>query len=160
MDNSESFVPTKFMDNNDDNKMQGHENSNIIHQFIVIDDDPINNIICSKLIKKALGDPDVKTIAIPEDGLDYIENEFSKSADDAILFLDINMPTLSGWEFMERYHNFSEEIRKRITVYILSSSMDHRDIERAKADPGITGFLSKPLDMALVRSLASRQSNT
>jgi CheY-like chemotaxis protein len=146
---------TKVTKNNEEHT----GNIDTISRFIVVDDDAINNIICSKLIKKALCNAEVKTIAIPEDALDFLESEFSLRKEPAILLLDINMPTMTGWEFMERYRKFSDEIKNQLTVYILSSSMDHHDIEKANSDQEIKSFLSKPLSIDILQKIAGSEEH-
>ena len=125
-----------------------------IRKYILVDDDPFNNIISSMEIESALGEVDIKTFEVPEEGLAFIQNEYIKNLLPTILFLDINMPTLTGWEFMEQYEKFSEEVKKQISIYILSSSVDPRDKDKAKANKYIKGFISKPLESETILSLA------
>ncbi len=116
-----------------------------IKNYIVVDDDPWNNKICTFNLKKALGDVHIHSFQLPEKGLDFIENEFKNNIQPTILFLDINMPEINGWQFLERYEKLSDEIKKSITIYMLSSSINHADIEKAKASQYVKDFISKPL---------------
>ena len=128
-----------------------------IRNYIIVDDDPINNIICKMQLEIALGAVDIKTFESPEKGLEFIENEFVKSPVPTILFLDINMPSISGWEFLEQYEKFIEDVKTQIAIYILSSSVDPRDKDKASANKYIKGFLSKPLDKAMILSIADKK---
>ncbi|MDR3679429.1 MAG: response regulator [Flavipsychrobacter sp.] len=122
--------------------------------YIVIDDDPINNMICRKIIKLTIPDTNVDTFIQPEKGLDHILSAYSKAdAPNAILFLDINMPTLTGWEVMERFKDFPEEVKQHITIYILSSSVDLQDREKAENDPYVKDYIIKPLSQAKLRDI-------
>jgi CheY-like chemotaxis protein len=117
-------------------------------RFIVIDDDPLNNTICRLTIKKALGVAEVKTFTDPVQGLEYIDQEYSTPETQAsytVLFLDINMPIMNGWEFLEKYETLSNTVKGAIKVYILSSSVDDRDIEKAQANKNIVNYLAKPI---------------
>ena len=115
-------------------------------QFILIDDDPMNNLICKLTIEMTLGQTDVKAFVNPEHGLEYFQNEFSKLKDtSALLLLDINMPIMSGWEFLEMFDNLSFDIKDRVRICILSSSIDDRDRERSYANKNVMEFLVKPL---------------
>ena len=115
-------------------------------QFILIDDDPMNNLICKLTIEMTLGQSDVKAFVNPEVGLSYIQNEFPELKDTfALLLLDINMPIMSGWEFLEMFDNLSFEIKERVKICILSSSIDERDRERSYANKNVLEFLVKPL---------------
>lgn len=106
-------------------------------------------------IEVTLGKVDIKTFEVPEEGLAFIENESIKSSVPTILFLDINMPTLSGWEFMEQYEQFTEEVKKQISIYIVSSSVDPREKTKAEANKYIKGFISKPLTDEAILSIAT-----
>lgn len=115
-------------------------------RFIVIDDDPINNFLCSKNIKKSVQDADIITFTEGETGLDYIKSYFNEpNIGNAILFLDINMPTMSGWEFMERFQKINTVIKDQISIYILSSSVNQSDKHKAKTHPDIIDYIEKPL---------------
>ncbi len=106
------------------------------------------------ILKNLFGEVDIKTFTVPEEGLVFIENEYMTNLEPAILFLDINMPTLTGWEFMDRYEKFSEEVKKQISIYILSSSVDQRDKDKAKANQYIKDFISKPLKRETILSIS------
>ncbi len=123
-------------------------------EYIIVDDDPFNNLICSMAIKSTLGIKDTKIFTVPEEALAFIENEYIKSLKLTILFLDINMPTLTGWQFMEQFEKFCEEVKNKISIYILSSSVDQRDKDKAKGYTYIKGFISKPLGRETILSLA------
>lgn len=116
-------------------------------QFILIDDDPMNNLICKLTIEMTLGQTDVKAFVNPESGLEYIQSYFSDTNNDtsALVLLDINMPIMSGWEFLEMFDNLSFEVKDRVKICILSSSIDERDKERSYANKNVLDFLVKPL---------------
>jgi len=67
------------------------------------------------------------------------------------LFIDVNMPTMSGWEFLEYFEGLDDRVKSAIQIYILSSSVDERDLERALGNENVKAFLVKPLtkDMLL-----------
>lgn len=127
---------------------------NTVRKYIIVDDDPFNNTLCSMILKNFLGEVDIKTFTVPEEGLAFIENEYMTNLEPVILFLDINMPTLTGWEFIEQYEKFSEEVKKQISIYILSSSVDQRDKDKAKANQYIKDFISKPLKRETILSIS------
>jgi CheY-like chemotaxis protein len=62
-----------------------------------------------------------------------------------IIFLDINMPIMDGWEFLEKFSTLTMD--KSISVIILTSSINPEDAEKAKTFKHVKGFLSKPLDL-------------
>ncbi len=115
-------------------------------RFIVVDDDPTNNFICKVSLNNFFGkSTDVLLFEEPEIALAYIKKEYERSNVKTALFLDINMPGMTGWDFLDQFENFSEEIKQQFVIYILSSSVDQRDKDKAGANVHATGFLSKPL---------------
>ena len=125
-------------------------------KYIAVDNDEFNNLLCSMIIEDTLGEVDIRTFTKPEEGLLFIENIKSPS----VLFLDINMPTLSGWEFLEEYEKFNEEVKMNLSIYILSSSLDRRDKERANRNKYVKGFISKPLESEIITLIANGEFQT
>src|ERR1700756_3900718 len=97
-------------------------------KYVIVDDDPFNNMICSMVIEDALGEAEITAFTKPEEGLEFMKENVKAPT---VLFLDINMPTLTGWEFLEQYAHFSDEVKMNTNIYILSSSLDRRDKDRA-----------------------------
>ena len=126
-----------------------------IRKYIIVDDDPFNNMLCNIILEDTLGEVDIKTFQVPEKGLAFIRTEYVNRLGPTILFLDINMPTLTGWQFMEEFEKFGKEVKDQINVYILSSSVDSRDKDRAKGNKYIKGFISKPLDRETILAITA-----
>ena len=63
-----------------------------------------------------------------------------------VIFLDINMPIMDGFQFMEEYVKIKPELNKKITIYMVSSSVDAVDIERAKSISDISDYIIKPIE--------------
>ncbi|MBL0030777.1 MAG: response regulator [Bacteroidetes bacterium] len=117
-------------------------------QFLIVDDDPQNNSLSRMAIRKVLGNVPVKDFEVPETGLEYIGKDFETGSSDekTVLLLDINMPTMTGWEFLEEFDKLSENIKMQFQIFMLSSSVDPSDIERATSNPLVTDFIEKPLN--------------
>jgi len=114
-------------------------------RFLLIDDDPSNNLICKIIIQRTLEGQEVLEFTNPEKALEYIEQEYTKAPVPTIILLDINMPELSGWEVLEIMKGYSDEVMANFKIYILSSSVDNSDYEKATNDPRIIAYLTKPL---------------
>jgi CheY-like chemotaxis protein len=116
-------------------------------RFLIVDNDPVNNLICKMVLKQSLGEVEVKDFIYPELALEYIEAEYeaNQSEDKTTLFLDINMPTLTGWEFLVEFNTFNNLIKNQFDIYMLSSSVDPDDIQRAKSNPLVIDIIEKPL---------------
>ena len=112
--------------------------------FLIVDDDPTNNIICKTVIKKHYPSTEVKAFQNPELALNFLRTQFGDFTGSTLMLLDINMPQLSGWEVVEQIVNMPK-VANRLTIYILSSSEDEADIEKAGSYSSISGYLSKPL---------------
>ncbi len=123
-------------------------------RFMIIDDDPINNHICSKYINMVFSHVKIQTFTDPEKGLEYIETNYPIiDADKTILFLDINMPLLTGWEVMEKITQFPDALKDHYIIFVLSSSVAKEDQQKAEDSPYIFGFIEKPLTTAQLQAI-------
>ncbi|HSP40491.1 MAG TPA: response regulator [Gillisia sp.] len=118
-------------------------------RYMVVDDDTTNNMICEFTIKRFDREAEIKVFAIPEDALAAINVEYIPGSEpvSTILFLDVNMPTMTGWEFLDIFTQFDQCVKDQFTIFILSSSIEDFT-EEARIYPFIQGFLSKPLKIA------------
>lgn len=125
-------------------------------RFIVIDDEAISNTLCKLVISRATGKEGISTFQEPEAALKAI-SEPSGSTDTlcTILFLDLNMPTMTGWEFLDVYKSFGKVIHDQYRIYILTSSVDDRDKAKAGSNPLVCGIFSKPLTIVNVREIVN-----
>src|SRR5690349_11318400 len=105
-------------------------------RFIVVDDNLINNLVCRTVIKSVAPQVEIETFSHPEKGFAYIEKEYadSKTGILTVLLLDINMPVWTGWDFLDNFEKLESEVKDQIKIYMLSSSVDERDIERARSN--------------------------
>ncbi|GAB4380719.1 MAG: response regulator [Salibacteraceae bacterium] len=114
----------------------------------IVDDDDIYQYTATKAIK-ALGV--VKKILVLSDGeqaLEYLEhNILNPALLPDVIYLDINMPYLDGWGFMDEYAKKKPKLPKKITIYLVTSSVSPYDIERAKKISDISDYLVKPITM-------------
>ena len=121
-------------------------NENKLPDFIVIDDDRINNKLCRMVIQNVVPGTDIQTFFDPNAGLVHMRSVYEREeANNAILLLDINMPTLFGWEVLEEFKSFPEAVRRRFRIFMLSSSIDPNDKEIADKNPLVSGYIEKPL---------------
>jgi len=119
---------------------------------MVIDDDKTTTILCEHTLRKFSPITPLIVYMEPEIALEAIEKEYGieRSNIPTVMFLDINMPGMSGWEFLEKYEKFDAKIHAQFTIYVLSSSIDERDHERSQSNPFVSGHLSKPLRLESV----------
>jgi two-component system chemotaxis response regulator CheY len=116
-------------------------------QIVLIDDDPVHNMIAKKVLIKFVNVTVVKIIPFqnPKEGLNYLLNQNPEQALKTLVFLDINMSVLSGWDVLDRLIKLDEKIKENMKLYMLTSSINPMDEVRAASYPLVKGFLSKPL---------------
>lgn len=124
-------------------------------EFIIIDDDKISNLLCRISIKSSFPESNITAFSLPDEGLAYIADVYSNVVNKApiILLLDINMPVWSGWEFLENFEKL-ENLRTAFNIYIMSSSIDENDVERAEANKNVIGYIKKPFTKAWLAEIA------
>lgn len=113
--------------------------------FIIVDDDAINNRLCQLYIARHFGPVQIESFQNPLAALDAIEMLLGDSSRSKVLFLDIHMPQMNGWEFLDRFSGFDNLIKNQFKIYILSSSSDAEQVDKAWKHPLVDAFISKPL---------------
>ena len=123
------------------------------HRFIIVDNDSVNNLLCDLAIKDAVADANIIAFTDPLKAYDYIQTNKESSNDMNILFLDINMPIWSGWDFLDHFDKLDEKIKNCFKIYMLSSSIDNNDKLRVAENQNVVDYIEKPLTEENVFSL-------
>ena len=126
-------------------------------KVLLIDDDKINNFLNRSIIEKTCGNEcEVSEFTNPEEAFDFLKECTTANTEECpdIVFLDINMPEMSGFEFLEKLEEDQINILKT-KIFILSSSLDPNDIERSKEFTIVSDFISKPLDKSKLENIKS-----
>jgi CheY-like chemotaxis protein len=114
--------------------------------LLVIDDDDINIFIIKKIVEKTGYDINMVSKSNGQLAIDHLDNLLENNETfPQLILIDINMPVLNGWEFLEAYDQLN--IQQRVDMYMLSSSVYENDIEKAKTYKKVKGFISKPLSI-------------
>lgn len=124
-------------------------------EFIIVDDDAVNNFICRRVILTAFPYAGIKMFTGPKAAIQYFKTEFDYSLK-TILFLDINMPRISGWDFLKILDGFDPSKTENLKVYMLSSSIDLNDRARSTGSKNVLNFISKPLTKEAVESTVNK----
>jgi len=114
------------------------------NRFLLVEDDSISSMMTTMAIEAAVPNADVKVINDPVEALDYVRND--DTPDVAVMLLDINMPKMSGWQFLDEFQKLDVATRSRYRIYMLTSSADSKDREKAAKFPFIRGYFLKPLN--------------
>jgi CheY-like chemotaxis protein len=131
--------------------------------ILCVDDDPITLMLCKMVIAKSSFASEIITAQNGEEALNYFDDlklnnlgtEIKKYP--SLVFLDLNMPIMDGWDFLD--HFSKEEYTsafKNTKVIVLSSTIDPNDIEKSKTYPMVLDFLSKPITKEIVENLKER----
>ena len=122
---------------------------------LLVDDDEINNFISIKLIKKALLNTEIMACLNGKFAIDQLmeiqRNDPAKFPD--YILLDINMPIMNGWEFLDEYKRLNIDPTGKCKIYIISSSVFSNDINKARSYPVVKDFVSKPLNVEKIVEL-------
>lgn len=112
----------------------------------IIDDDEIYQFTLKKTLEINKLTEKLLVFSDGEKGIDFIKaNLENKEILPDIIFLDINMPVMGGFQFMEEYLKIKPRIDKKIIIYMISSSIDIADKNRANNIADISDFLIKPI---------------
>ncbi|MDB9701552.1 response regulator [Salibacteraceae bacterium] len=120
----------------------------------IIDDDYICRMVVRKQVASSAYETRTSEFENGQAAVDYyIENSAAPAELPDVLFLDIFMPILDGWQFLERFAELSSVIIKSPQIFILSSTLDVNDIERAEENPLVSGFIPKPVNLRQVERI-------
>jgi CheY-like chemotaxis protein len=132
----------------------------MLNKVLLIDDDPVTLAICEMVLKKTSFCKEIDKVINGKEGVDYFSQYFEKKktgtldtiAPDLIL-LDLNMPVMDGWNFLEHYIRKYSERLPETKVAILSSTVNPEDFIRAQRYEIVIDFLNKPLTIELTEEL-------
>ncbi len=118
-----------------------------LRRVVLIDDDQVNNFVCESIIKNENFAEEVISFEWAEDALTFLKEATEKAPSNfpELIFLDINMPGMDGWSFIDEYRKLPEEVTSQCNLFMLSSAVDRKDIVNAKSLQEVKDFFSKPL---------------
>ncbi len=127
----------------------------MLDTILCVDDDPITLMLCKMVINKASFSNKIITAKNGEEALNYFKT-INDNEKPQLIFLDLNMPVMGGWEFLDCFSTADYSEYNTIKVIILSSTIDPEDLEKAKKYPMVIDFLSKPISKEMLEYVKTK----
>ena len=114
------------------------------NRYIIIDDDPASVELSTITIQNSIENPLISTFSNAEMALDFLSNDFTAEiGNSTIVFLDLDMPQMNGWNFLEHYDHLNDRIKSRIKIIIVSGFDNVENRKRAYQNRYVTEFIVK-----------------
>lgn len=121
---------------------------------MLVDDNEIDNIINEKIIEANSFAENILVFQTGQEALEYLKSHQDREEElPEIVFLDINMPIMDGFQFLEDFENFSEKVLDKCKIIMLSSSISPKDIDRAASSRFVKKYLNKPLNARYLEAI-------
>jgi CheY-like chemotaxis protein len=134
----------------------GHSTTHVHKRVMVIDDNEVDRYVASYAMEKHLFAEEVVCYELAKEALEYLVSlEDTPEELPELIFLDINMPEMNGFEFLEEYGKLSENIKKNCIIMMLTTSLNEADRVRAEENKYVFRFLSKPMSMDKIETFAT-----
>ncbi len=133
-----------------------------INCILLIDDDEATNFLSNIILEEASVANHIKTKQTAKAALNYIADSAHLNGKNNtlpfpdLIFLDMNMPAMDGWEFVDLYRELAAKIQRNIIIIMLTTSLNPDDKIRALQIPEILSFENKPLTTEIVHSIMER----
>ncbi len=122
---------------------------------LLVEDDPITIMVCERIIKMTSFAEKVTSCENGKIAFDFLFSVKDKENMPKIIFLDINMPVMNGWDFLEELNKVKHAFKELPGIYLLSSTVDPEDYTKAKKILLVKDFISKPLSKEALENISS-----
>ncbi len=129
-----------------------------VNSMLVIDDNEISCLLISKVIDYANFTNQLNTFQQAEEALSFLSNlvEHQPTKFPQVIFLDVNMPRMNGWAFLEFYEQFPASLIQDCKLFMLSASIDEEDRTKALNYKSVTDYIIKPITKNVLQELSSK----
>lgn len=119
---------------------------NMPNNVLLIDDDRPTNYLNKRILSLSNPESQVMSVLNGYEALEYLRKvEENKASKPELIFLDINMPAMNGWEFLEEYGKLDHSLTGDIKIFMLSTTSNELDIEKGLIHRFVLDFIKKPL---------------
>lgn len=126
----------------------------------IVDDDDIYQFTVTRTIEK---EDIAKKILVFSDGqqaIEFLDANIGRNDNlPDVIFLDINMPIMDGWQFLEEYVKIKPKVGKKITIYMVTSSVDPTDVDKAKRITDVSDYIIKPVKPEQLKAVIDALAN-
>jgi len=129
-----------------------------MNKIIFVDDSPLDHFILKRILTRYQLEYEVNCTPDGEEVLAFLlQNRLDKAALPDIILLDLYMPHLDGWAFLEKVQHIYPHLARPLKLYVLSSSINPRDIQWVKRFPFVESFIFKPITKEVLEGLIGDQ---
>ncbi|MCZ4409699.1 response regulator [Cryomorphaceae bacterium 1068] len=126
----------------------------MLNSVIIIDDDSISILVTETMMRKNDFAKQIITFEQPQKALDFFKTEYSwDQGAPEYIFLDVEMPEIDAWEFMDSYKQIDPSIQKRKHIILLSATFNPDDETKARTHPMVMELITKPVNGHILERL-------
>ncbi len=124
--------------------------------ILLVDDDRIYQFAARKTIEATGFAESISVYSNGQDAINYLKvNCENQTSLPDVIFLDVNMPVMNGWEFLDAYKNLKSNLKKAVVIYVVSSSVDEIDVSKSRQYDTVKGYIVKPVLREKFRQILS-----
>lgn len=129
-----------------------------LYNVCLIDDDKIYQFTSRKILESTGLAKNILSFYNGSEAIGFFREKLTQGPHELpdVIFLDINMPVMNGWQFLDEYHKIIAQFKKPIYIYMVSSSVDDCDIQRSREYSGVTDYIVKPINKIKYKELIDR----
>jgi CheY-like chemotaxis protein len=125
-------------------------------RILLVDDDRIYQFAARKTIEATGFAENIAVYSNGEEAINFLRtNSFDNGTLPDVIFLDVNMPIMNGWEFLDAYTSIKPNLTKPVTIYVVSSSVDEIDVSKSRQYDTVKGYIVKPVLREKFRQILS-----